>query len=159
VTSLDGVFWQVEPQIIPSFSRASDLVQRGELTVLVGRFRRTWLSSDGGRSWTLGNLGDPFAYPSYVNARLVGTEIVATVGGRVEVSTDGLNWTPHHTLTGQWVEGLTVARDDADQEWLVVVGRHAQIQRIPLTGTCPVIPDPNLVFIDGFEGGDTSAWQ
>lgn len=84
VTSLDGVFWQVEPQPVPGMTATTSLntlVSRPGLTLLMGSQHKTWTSADGGRSWVVGAGGGSFTSMGFVEAIQIEGEILAAVRG------------------------------------------------------------------------------
>ena len=156
VTSLDGVFWQTEPQPIPDIPSgfsATGLAQRGELSVLVGSLQRTWLSTDHGRTWTLGSQGNAFWTPRFTDARLVGSEIVASTAAQLFTSTDGINWNALEMPTANTMNGLAIGLDENEQTRLFVVGRDSLALSMPVDRPCDPIPPPPdpQIFLDRFE--------
>ena len=67
------------------------------------------------------------------------------VGGEITwSSTDGI-----------WISGPGLAHAASEGHPM----GHSWVMDMTLAGECGEIPNPNRIFVDGFEGGDTSAWQ
>ena len=161
VTSLDGAFWQVEPQPLPNADTTpTAFAQRGPVSLLVGQQRRTWLSTDHGRTWAVGNAGVGIFEPGYMDVKLVGSEFVALVQyGGIDVGTDGVNWTRIPTMSTQDQYGLTIGEDGDGNPRLLIGGREGLLQSAAIDRACAgVPPSSSVIFVDGFESGDVALW-
>lgn len=167
VTSLDGVFFQQEPQTIPLYGtpwQGSTMAHRRDgaqaLTVLVGDIGRTWVSTDHGRTWTVGRAGS-FGSTGMSNVKLIGSEFVATTKGAIAISTNGVDWTDFPTLSGLWVADLAPVHITGEDPAVWLVGNDGLVQKAPLDRDCDALAPPidALIFSDGFESGDVLAWQ
>ena len=171
VTSLDGVFFEQEPQNIPNHGspwQGSSLAHRQDganaLTVLVGDIGRTWVSTDHGRTWALGRTGSFTDNTGLSSVKLIGSEFVATTFGGIEISTNGVDWTSHPSLSGRWLADLSPIHMPGQDAAVWFVGDDGLVQKAPLDRDCdalappPPPPEPPF-FSDGFESGDLTAWQ
>ena len=158
VTSLDGVVWEEQSQLVPDYSGKSYFAQKQALSLLVGSFGRTWVSADRGVNWA---AGSPFNFqaPVFFHVGLVGSEFVALQGSEIATSTDGVNWTNHATLSGARLYAVDVALGENLDETVVVVSAGGIVQRAPVNRACAALPPSDVLLRDGFESGDTSAWQ
>ena len=171
VTSLDGVFFEQEPQNIPLYGtpwQASAMAHRQDgaeaLTVLVGDIGRTWISTDHGRTWAVGNSGAFFGNTGFSNVKLIGSEFVATRKGTISISTNGIDWTDHASLSGLWISDLAAVEIAGEDPAVWFVGHSGLVQKAPLDRTCdalappppPVVPE---IFSDGFESANLAAWE
>lgn len=171
VTSLDGAFFEQEPQNIPLYGtpwQADSMAHRQDgadaLTVLVGDIGRTWVSTDHGRTWALGNIGSFTGETGFSSVKLIGSEFVATRKGTISISTNGVDWIDHPTLGSLWVADLTPVSMPGEDPAVWLVGDNGLVQKAPLDRSCDALdpPPPPVepeIFSDGFENGDVLAWQ
>lgn len=169
VTSLDGVYFEQEPQNLPLYGipwQGSEMAHRQDgaesLTVLVGDIGRTWISTDHGRTWVIGTSGS-FGNTGFSSVRLIGSEFVATTKGSIATSTNGVDWAFTPTLSSLWVSDLAVVEMPGEDPAVWLVGNDGLVQKAPLDRSCdalaPPPPPETPLFSDGFESGDLLAWE